>query len=178
VGKINLENTKKSRIFNKLKTNLFMKNILLILGVLITTNVFGQKFQKLEVNTGISLFTPVSKDFSWNEKAWGQRVQFVKSKDRNLAYVLNFGIQQNNDKYLQIPTLLGLRHFMYKNIYITYGTGATFFKNENTRFTITAGWGVQMKKFVIEQSVFRTTIGQNIGKSHENNVGISVLYRL
>ena len=156
-----------------------MKNILLILAVLITTNLFGQKkFQKLEVNAGVSLFTPVSKDFSWNEKAWGQKVQFVKPKNRNLAYVLNLGVQQNNEKYLQIPTLVSLRHFMYKNIYITYGTGATFFKNENARFTLTAGWGVQMKKFVIEQSIFRTTAGQNVAKSHENNVGISLLYRL
>ena len=156
-----------------------MKNILLILAVLITTNVFGQKkFQKLDVNGGISLFTPVAKDFFWNEKAWGQRVQFVKERNKNLSYVMNLGIQQNKDKYLQIPALVGLRHFMYKNIYITYGTGATFFKNENTRFTLTAGWGVQTKKLVIEQSIFRTTAGEQFQKAHENNVGISVLYRL
>jgi hypothetical protein len=67
---------------------------------------------------------------------------------------------------------------VYKSIYINYGAGATFFKNDNTRFTLNAGWGVQMKKLIIEQSVFRTTAGEGLDKPHYNNLGVSVFYRL
>jgi hypothetical protein len=73
---------------------------------------------------------------------------------------------------------MNLRHMVYKSIYINYGAGATFFKNDNTRFTLNAGWGVQMKKLIIEQSVFRTTAGEGLDKPHYNNLGVSVFYRL
>lgn len=155
-----------------------MKNILLILLVLITNVTFGQKFQKLEINAGLSLFAPITKDVSWDNRAWGQRVQLVKPRNDKFAYVLNLGMQQNKNKEIQLPVLMNLRHFMYKSIYITYGAGATFLKEDNTRFTLSAGWGVQLKKFVIEQSLFRTTAGEDMDKSHYNNLGVSVLYRL
>lgn len=145
--------------------------------VFITTVSYGQKFQKLEINGGVSLFAPITKDVSWSDKSWGQRVQFVKPRNDKFAYVLNLGMQQNK-KELQLPVLMNLRHMIYKNIYINYGAGATFFKNDNTRFTLNAGWGVQMKKFVIEQSVFRTTAGEDMDKSHFNNLGVTVMYRL
>lgn len=155
-----------------------MKNILLILLVFVTTTTFGQKFQKLEINAGVSLFAPITKDVSWDDRAWGQRVQLVKPRNDKFAYVLNLAMQQNKDKEIQLPVLMNLRHFMYKSIYITYGAGATFFKNDNTRFTLTAGWGVQMKRLVIEQSVFRTTAGATRPTPHYNNLGVTVFYRL
>lgn len=154
-----------------------MKNILLILLVFITNVTFGQKFQKLEVNAGVSLFAPITKDVSWSDRAWGQRVQLVKPRNDKFAYVLNLGMQQS-DKQIQLPVLMNLRHMIYKSIYITYGAGATFFKNDNTRFTLNAGWGVQMKKLIIEQSVFRTTAGDDRAIPHYNNLGVSVFYRL
>jgi len=154
-----------------------MKKFILFLMVFITTVSYGQKFQKLEINGGVSLFAPITKDVSWSDKSWGQRVQFVKPRNDKFAYVLNLGMQQNK-KELQLPVLMNLRHMIYKNIYINYGAGATFFKNDNTRFTLNAGWGVQMKKFVIEQSVFRTTAGEDMDKSHFNNLGVTVMYRL
>lgn len=152
--------------------------------VLATNVTFGQtpksshrqKFQQLEINAGVSLFAPISKDIVWDDKAWGQRVQFVKVKNNQLAYVLNLGLQQG--KQLQIPVLMNLRHFMYKRVYVTYGAGATFLKNEDARFTLTAGWGVQMKRLVIEQSLFRTTAGKDMDKTHYNNLGVTVFYRL
>lgn len=154
-----------------------MKTTLLILMVLVTTSIFGQKFQKLEVNAGASLFVPITKDLSWSDKSWGQRVQFVKPRHDRFAYVLNLGMQQNK-KEIQLPVLLNARHFLYKSIYITYGAGATFFKNDATRFTLTTGWGVQMKKFIIEQSIFRTTAGVDQPTPHFNNLGVSLMYRL
>ena len=157
-----------------------MKRILLLLvATLITGISFGQKFQKLEFNVGASLFSPIAKNLSWDDKAWGQRMQLVKPKNDKFAYVLNFGIQQNKDQFVQIPVLLNARHFVYRKIYVTYGTGVTFFNDEKSRFTLTTGWGVQTKRFVIEQSLFRTTASESyLGKPHDNNVGISVLYRL
>lgn len=155
-----------------------MKTTLLFLMVLITTNIFGQKFQKLEVNAGVSLFSPIGKDFTWDDKSWGQRVQFVKPRNDKFAYVLNLGIQQNKNKDIQLPVLLSARHFVYKSIYINYGAGATFFKGEDARFTLTTGWGVQMKKLIIEQSVFRTTAGADQPTPHFNNLGVVVMYRL
>jgi hypothetical protein len=77
-----------------------MKNILLILLVFVTNLSYGQKFQKLEVNAGVSLFAPITKDLSWSDRAWGQRVQLVKPRNDKFAYVLNLGMQQS-DK--QIP---------------------------------------------------------------------------
>lgn len=156
-----------------------MKKILCIAAILIASNTFAQKFKKLEVNVGASLFVPVTKDLAWENKAWGQRLQLVKPRNEKFAYVANLGIQQNRDNFLQIPALLGLRHHLYKNLYVTYGTGATFFKNEKARFSLTAGWGVQMKKLVIEQSVFRTSMtNQTLVHPHFNNAGLAVLYRL
>ena len=155
-----------------------MKKILFILMVLITNLSYGQKFKKLDVNVGASLFVPITKDLSWEDKSWGQRVQFVKPRNDKFAYVLNLGIQQNSDKEIQLPVLMNLRHSIYKSIYIHYGCGATFFKNDDTRFTLTTGWGVQMKKLVIEQSIFRTTAGTEFVQPHYNNLGVTVMYRL
>jgi hypothetical protein len=158
-----------------------MKKILLLfVATLVTNFVFGQKFKKLEVNTGISLFAPIAKDVTWDDKAWGQRVQFVKPRNDKFAYILNLGIQQNSDKSIQLPALLNARHFVYQKIYVTYGAGATFFKNEGGRFTLTTGWGIETKKLIIEQSVFRTTRSNytTLDVFHNNNIGVSVMYRL
>lgn len=151
-----------------------MKQILFILLVIVTNLSYGQK---LEVNAGVSLFAPITKDLSWNDKSWGQRVQLLKPLNENFAVALNLGMQQNK-KELQLPVLVNLRHIIYKNIFINYGGGTTFFKNDNTRFTLTAGWGVQMKKLVIEQSIFRTTAGEDRPTPHFNNLGVTVMYRL
>jgi len=157
-----------------------MKNLLLILAVLITTNVFGQKFQKLEVNVGASLFAPITKNVTWTDKGWGQRVQFAKPRNDKFAYLLNLGLQQNKGGYIQLPVLLGARHIVYKKLYVTYGTGATFFKDENAKFTLTAGWGFITKNIIVEQSVFRATRANytTLNVTHNNNIGITILYRL
>jgi hypothetical protein len=158
-----------------------MKRIMLLLVVVLATSIcFGQKFQKLEVNVGASIFAPITKDVTWDDKAWGQRIQFVKAKNKDLAYILNFGIQQSSGKFIQLPLLANLRHFVYKQIYVTYGAGATFLKNENPRFTMNTGWGIQTKKLIIEQSVFRTTRANytTLDVFHNNNIGLSVMYRL
>jgi len=157
-----------------------MKRIMLLLVVVLTTSIcFGQKFQKLEVNVGASIFAPITKDVTWEDKAWGQRIQFVKPRNDKFAYLLNFGIQQSNGKFIQLPLLANLRHFVYKQIYVTYGAGPTFLKNDNPRFTINAGWGIQTKKFIIEQSVFRTTMSDHTTvHPHFNNIGFTVMYRL
>lgn len=156
-----------------------MKNILLILAVFITSSAFAQKTQKLEFSVGASLFAPITKNISFDDKAWGQRVQIVKPTDKQFAFVFNAGVQQDENQFLQIPLLIGSRHILYKNFYITYGTGATFMnKGNNPQFTITGGWGLNFNKFVIEQSIFRTTAGEKAVIPHTNNIGLSVLYKL
>lgn len=158
-----------------------MKTILLTVLALLTTLLsHGQALKKLEVSVGASFFAPVSKDVAWDNRAWGQRVQFTLPTDSVFSFTLALGYQQDKDRYVQMPVLAGVRIRTYKNLHLGLGAGATFFKEDKARFTLTPSIGYQHKRWYIEQSLFRTTKFYNLplDGEHFNNAGFSVFYRL
>ena len=160
-----------------------MKKVLLtVLTIILAFTVEAQylNLKKLEVNVGASIFAPISKDISSDNRAWGQRVYLVAPRNDKFAYTLTLGYQQDRDRFVQMPALLGFRHKAYKNLYVSVGAGATFFKNENPRFTLTPAIGYQHKRLYIEQSLFRTTKFNKLplDADHFNNIGFSLFYKL
>jgi len=156
-----------------------MKKIILLTLVVLST--FAVKAQKVELNVGASIFAPITKDINSNARAWGQRVQVAFPKSDILTYTLTLGYQQTKDKFVQIPVIPGVRIKAHKGLHLGFGAGATFFKNDGARFTISPSVGYKIKKWYIEQSIFRTTKMINLPGNdgeHFNNIGFSVFYQL
>ena len=155
-----------------------MKKLILTLMVVFMSTLAVA--QKLDISVGASVFAPIGKDVNSDARAWGQRVQLSFPKNETVAYTLTLGYQQSKDKFVQMPVLAGVRIKTYKNLHVGVGTGATFLKNENPRFTITPSIGYKHKRWYFEQSIFRTTKFYNLplDGEHFNNIGFSVLYQL
>lgn len=156
-----------------------MKKTLVLFLLMVSTLSYGQK--KWDVSVGPSLFAPVAKTIDWDRKAWGQRVNVAKvAKHEHFYYVLTLGLQQSKDRELQIPVIPSVRYKMYKNFHIGFGMGTTFSNKDKGRFTLAPSISYNKKRWIIEQSLFRTTVIDRYTSagSHQNNVGLSVMYTL
>lgn len=156
-----------------------MRKLLLLLLIVISSVSYGQK--KLDVQVGPSLFAPVTKTIDWDNKAWGQRVQLsYDCNHKYFYYTLMLGLQQSKGNRLQVPVIPSVRYKMWKGLHLGFGMGATFSNDDNARFTLAPSVSYTLKRWTVEQSLFRTTnlVQNTTDGDHVNNLGLTVYFKL